>query len=293
MAATCDVGLSGGRIRYRDSGGDGPPVVFIHGVFVDSAVWRKLESPLTAVGLRFIALDLPLGAHTVAMNKGANMSPMGVAALIGEFLEALDLRDVTLVATDTGGAIVQLLLADGCDRVGRVVLTPCDSFDNFLPLSIRLLQYAARVPGVMAIGVQPLRSRMARRLVYGTLAKHGVPDDITAAWIRPLVTSRGVRRDIARFLATIDHRDTLAAAEKLRMFDKPVLLVWPRRAPYFPFAHAERWVQILPDARLVEVTDAYTFVSEDQPDTLARELASFVAATPAATGTRSKKGTRR
>lgn len=272
------VDLIAGRIGYRDVG-DGPPVVFVHGVFTDSAVWRKLENPLLAAGLRFIAPTLPLGAHTVPMRPGADVSPTGVAALLAEFLEALDLRDVTLVATDTGGAITQILLARGCDRVSRVVLTPCDSFDNFLPPSIRALQYVARVPGALTVGAQLLRPRVVRAGVYRTLAKHGVPDGITRAWIRPLFSDPGVRRDLATFLSAIDSRDTVAAAERLRTFDKPVLLVWARRAPYFPFAHAERWRTLLADARLVEATDSYTFVSEDEPGLLARELISFAAST--------------
>jgi pimeloyl-ACP methyl ester carboxylesterase len=278
MTTLYDLELPDGRIRYRDSGCDGPALVFIHGVFVDSAVWRKLETPLVAKGFRFVAPDLPLGAHTLPMRPDADMSPKGAAALIASLLAALDLQDVTLVATDTGGAIVQLLLAHGCERVARVVLTPCDSFDNFLPPSIRVMQYAARVPGLISLGAQPLRSRRVRRIVYHTLAKHGVPDEITAGWTQPLVNNPGIRRDLARFLAAIDYRETLAAAETLRGFDKPVLLLWPRRAPYFPFDHAERWAQLLPDARLVEVPDSYTFVSEDQPDILVRELATFVGA---------------
>jgi pimeloyl-ACP methyl ester carboxylesterase len=278
MASVREIELSGGQVRYRDTG-DGPPVVFVHGVFVNASVWRKLEAPVVSAGLRFVAPDLPLGSHGIAMRADADMTPRGVAALLVEFLDSLDLRDVTIVATDTGGAIVQLLLAGGCDRIARVVLTPCDSFDNFLPRSIRSLQYGARVPGLLAIGSQPLRMRLVRRLIYGTLAKHGVPDEIAADWVRPLLGDRGVRRDLARFLSAIDYHDTLAAAEQLRGFDKAVLLVWPRRAPFFPFAYAERWAQLLPDARLVEVTDSYTFVCEDQPDTLARELTSFIAAT--------------
>ncbi|MFC9872970.1 alpha/beta fold hydrolase [Nocardia salmonicida] len=284
--------LSGGRLRYRDSG-DGLPVVFVHGVFVNASVWRKLESPVVSAGLRFVAPDLPLGAHDIPMRADADITPCGVAGLLAEFLDTLDLRGVTIVATDTGGAIVQLLLARGCDRIARVVLTPCDSFDNFLPPSIRILQYAARIPGLFALGCQPLRSRLVRRLIFGTLAKHGVPDGITASWTRPLVSDRGVRRDIARFLAGIDHRDTVAAAADLSRFEKPVLLLWPRRAPYFPFAHAERWARILPDSRLVEVADSYTFVCEDQPDTLARELVSFIAATDVAVNANPKEGTLR
>jgi pimeloyl-ACP methyl ester carboxylesterase len=57
----------------------------------------------------------------------------GVARLVAEFLDRLDLHDVTLVGNDTGGALVQLLMRDGAARVGRVVLASCDAFDNFPP----------------------------------------------------------------------------------------------------------------------------------------------------------------
>lgn len=266
--------LSSGLIRYRDCG-EGPPVAFIHGVFVNSTVWRKLEFPLISSGFRFVAPDLPLGAHDIPMSPDADLSPHGVARLIAEFLEVLDLRDVTIVATDTGGAIVQLLLAGGCERVARVVLTPCDSFDNFLPLSIRALQYLARIPGALAVAAQPFRSKRLRRLGFRTLAKHPIPDDVTASWVRPLLHDAGVRRDIARFLSAIDHRDTVRAAQQLSTFAKPVLLVWPRHAPFFPYEHAERWARILPNATLVDAGDSYTFVAEDQPDLLTHHLVAF------------------
>jgi pimeloyl-ACP methyl ester carboxylesterase len=227
-----EVELSGGRIRYRDHG-EGRPIVFVHGVFVNSALWRKVEPPLVAAGFRCVAPDWPLGAHIAPMSADADVTPRGVARLIGEFLDRLDLSDVTLVANDTGGAIAQLLLAEGCDRVARVVLTPCDSFDNFLPPSIRSLQYLARVPGAVKLGAQILRSGRLRRLVFRTLAKRPIPDDVTASWVRPMLTNREIRRDTARFLSAIDHRDTAAAAERLRGFARPVLLLWPRKALTF------------------------------------------------------------
>ncbi len=63
----------------------------------------------------------------------ADLSLPGIARLVAEFLDRLDLRDVTLVGNDTGGALVQLLMCDGAARVGRVVLVSCDAFDNFPP----------------------------------------------------------------------------------------------------------------------------------------------------------------
>jgi pimeloyl-ACP methyl ester carboxylesterase len=269
-----EVELSTGRIQFRDTG-DGPVIVFVHGVFVNGTLWQNVIDQLGG-NFRCIAPDWPLGAHTVPMSADADVSPLGVARLIREFVEELDLHDVTLVANDTGGAVTQLLLDEGSDRVGRVVLTNCDSFDNFLPKSIRGLQYLARVPGLTWLAVQPARIGAVRPIAYRWLTKHGIDADVMEAWVRPILSSRGVRRDTTQFLRKIDHRDTVAAAERLRTFDKPVLLLWARNAPYFPFAHAERWVEILPDARLVEVPDSYTFVSLDQPAVTAREIATFV-----------------
>ncbi len=268
-----ELELSAGRIRYRDTG-QGPPILFVHGVFVSGTLWRKVVTPLSE-SFRCITPDWPLGAHTLPMADNADLTPLGVARLIGEFLEALDLHDVTIVANDTGGALTQLLLAEGCDRVGRLVLTPCDSFENFLPRSIRALQYLARVPGSLTVALQPLRSPGLRRVAYRWLVKRPLPDDITKAWLQPLLAQRAIRRDLATFLRAIDYRETVAAAERLRAFQQPVLLLWPRGAPYFPFAHAQRWSEIFPHAQLIEVSDSYTFVSEDQPELVARAIAQF------------------
>jgi len=262
-----------GPIHYRDSG-DGPPIVFVHGLFVTGTMWRKIVEPLSQ-RFRCIVPDLPLGAHKIPMNPGAELNPRAVAGLVRELIERLDLEDVTVVATDTGGAITQLLLTDGYDRIGRVVLTPCDSFDNFLPKSIRIFQYWARVPGTDFV-LRPFRLRAARAALGNTLAKHSIPDEVLGDWVAPLLAQQAIRRDVRAFLRGIDNRDTLAAAETLRSFPRSVLLLWPRKLPFFPFAHAERWLRLLPDATLVEVPDSYTFVSEDQPELMVREIEAFV-----------------
>lgn len=267
------IELSIGTIRYRDEG-TGPPLVFVHGVFVDGGLWQPVTDRLRD-RFRCLTPDWPLGAHTAPTRPGADLHPRAVAKAIGEFLAALDLREVTLVGNDTGGALVQLLLADGCDRVSRVVLTPCDSFDNFLPPSIRVLQVAPRVPGLLALGGVLLRARWVQRLVYRTLAKGPAPDQALAGWMRPFSTDPAVRADAGRFLRGIDNADTLAAAERLAGLRAPVLLLWPRNAPFFPFRHAERWATILPDAKLVEVPDSRTFVCRDQPAFTADEIAAF------------------
>ena len=117
--------LSAGTIEYQDTGGDGPVLVLLHGLMMDASLWDEVIAGLSA-GYRCVAPTLPLGAHRHAMAPGADLSLPGIARLTAEFLDRLDLRDVTLVGNDTGGALVQLLMGNGNARVGRAVLVSCD-----------------------------------------------------------------------------------------------------------------------------------------------------------------------
>jgi pimeloyl-ACP methyl ester carboxylesterase len=274
-----EIELSAGTIRYRDSG-EGPPLLFVHGLLVDGTLWRKVV-PLLEDRFRCIVPDWPLGSHTIPMKPSADLTPPAIAQLFAEFLDKLDLRDVTLVANDTGGALTQMLIASGrTERIARVVLTPCDAFENFLPPMFRPLQWLARVPGAVYPVAQSLRPPALRRLpmAFGWLTKRPVPNDVTAAWLRPVQTDKGVRRDVARLLKGIDKRYTLEAAEKLRGFDRPVLIAWAPEDRVFPVEHARRLAELLPDARVEEVPDSYTFVSEDQPELVARLIGEFAGA---------------
>src|ERR671922_161104 len=109
-----EITLPQGTIRYRDQG-DGPPLVFVHGLLVDGRLWEPVVERLD--GHRCIVPDLPLGSHHVAMQPDADQTPTGVAKLIADLIAALDLRDVTLVGNDTGGALCQLVAARHPERL--------------------------------------------------------------------------------------------------------------------------------------------------------------------------------
>jgi pimeloyl-ACP methyl ester carboxylesterase len=126
------IELSAGTIEFEDTGGDGPTIVLLHGLMMDASLWDGPIAHLSA-DHRCVAPTLPLGAHRHAMNADADLSLPGIARLVAEFLDRLDLHDVTLVGNDTGGALVQLLVCDDAERVGRIVLASCEAFDNFPP----------------------------------------------------------------------------------------------------------------------------------------------------------------
>src|SRR5919204_1140654 len=156
MEASREIQLSAGTIQYEDTGGDGPVIVFVHGLLATGALWAPIVPGLSDRA-RCIVPELPLGAHRVPMKPDADLSPRGVARLIAELIEKLDLRDVTIVANDTGGAISQLLVTEHPQRIAKLVLTPSDAFEDFFPKEFRPLQWLSHIPGALHVGMQPLK----------------------------------------------------------------------------------------------------------------------------------------
>jgi pimeloyl-ACP methyl ester carboxylesterase len=267
--------LPQGPVRVREEG-DGPPIVFIHGLLADGRLWDDVVARLRPHA-RVIVPELPLGSHRTAMRPDADLTPYGLAKLFADLLAALELHDVTLVANDTGGGLSQILVTRHPERVGRLVLTPCDSFENFLPPMIRPLQYVGGyVPGALAVVGQAMRSQALAKsqLGFGPLALRHRPE-LYVSWLEPVRSDRGVRRDLRKVLRGIRPRYTLEAAELLPGFHKPALIAWADKDRLFPREHAERLAALLPDSRLEIVEDSRTFIPFDQPDRLAALITEF------------------
>ena len=272
-ARTLDLG-GGRRIRAHVTGA-GPPVVFVHGALVNANLWRRVVPLLD--GRTRVALDLPLGSHIEAMPRDADLGPPALADLIADALAALELEDVTIVGNDTGGGLTQILATRRPERLGRVVLTSCDAFENFPPKLFRYVLAPARVPGAIPVAYAGLRVRRLRRLpiAYGWLSNEPPEPEAEDSYVLPVLTRGDIRRDVRKLLAELDPRHTLDAAAKLTGFEKPVLIAWSADDHFFPPAHAERLARLIPDARLEWIEGARTFSAEDAPERLASLIAGF------------------
>jgi pimeloyl-ACP methyl ester carboxylesterase len=276
-----EIELSAGTIEYEDTGGAGPVLVLLHGLLMDASLWDGVIADLSA-GYRCVAPTLPLGAHRRALRADADLSLPGIARLTAEFLDRLDLHEVTLVGNDTGGALVQLLMAEGDDRVGRAVLVSCDAFDNFPPgLTGKTLVLTGKLPPrLFGLFMQQMRLRAVRRLpiAFGWLTKRG--DAATARWMKPVLTWPEIRRDTVRVLraAAADTGFLVQTAERLPGFRHPVLVVWAGQDRVMPPEHGRRLAKLLPHGQLAEVDDSYTLVPLDQPARLAGLIREFIRA---------------
>ena len=269
-----EIDLPAGRIRYREAG-EGKPIVFVHGYLVDGRLWDGVVDRLSD-RFRCLAPDWPIGSQRIAMKPGADLSPPGIASIINSFLEQLNLEDVTIVGNDSGGAMSQVLVTRHPERIGRLVLTNCDTHENFPPGMFKYILPLVRVPGVMSAMAAPLRIGAVARAAYKPFSKAPIPEQLIDSWLEPSRKDPGVRRDLKEVSAGMHRRYTLEAAEKLRGSQLPILLTWAPRDRFFPLKYAERLASEAGNARIVEIPDSKTFVAVDQPQRLADEIASFV-----------------
>lgn len=273
------IDLSAGTITYGDTGGDGPVVVLLHGLAQNGTVWRKVVADL-GTDHRCLTPTLPEGGHRTPMRPDADLSPLAVAALAAEFLDRLDLRDVTLAEVDSGRA--QQVAAYHGDRLARLVLVACEALENYPPgLPGKVISRAARVPGGLTLVARVLGARPLRRSPagLGALTKYPVPDEVVDDWIGPLLTDPAIRADLRRYLLGARKRDMLDAAEGLRGFDRPALVVWAAEDKMMPRAHGPRLAEMLPRGSLLEIPDSGTLVPEDQPAALSAAMRDFIAST--------------
>jgi pimeloyl-ACP methyl ester carboxylesterase len=271
------VRVPAGTIEYRERG-SGPPIVFIHGVGVNGDLWRAV-APRLADAHRCIVPDLPLGAHSHPLRAGADLSLSGLARIVADFLEALDLDAVTIVANDTGGAVAQSLVGTHPERIGRLVLTSCDAFDRFPPNPQRYLELAGRSRVLMWLVAQTVRFKFVQRLptAYGWVTQRPIDPTIMRSYTDPVRTNPGVRHDLARLLRAVDIRYTFEAAEGLRGFDRPALVLWAEGDKIFPRDHGRRLAELLPQGRFDTIADSRTFIPEEQPERLADIVREFAA----------------
>jgi pimeloyl-ACP methyl ester carboxylesterase len=272
-----EVDVTAGRIAYQDTGGDGPVAVLIPGLLMDWRQWRKVIDELTPE-FRCVSPSLPMGAHRKPMKPDADLSLVGMGRIVTEFLEAADLRDVTLCFNDWCGA--QVMIADGgMDRVGKLVLVSCETDGNYPPgLAGFAAWISAKLPGgylaTRALLLQPRLRRLP--FVFGQMTKRGIPDELMRDWMEPL-RKKEIRRDLRRYAgaAMRGKRDLAGATSALPSFEKPVLVVWDEEGKMMPNDAGRALADAFPNSRYVELPDCFTLIPEDQPETLAREIRQF------------------
>lgn len=273
-----NVRLKDATIEYRVMGPQNsphPPVLFVHGILVDHRIWLKVAETLAHNGFRCVLPDWPLGSHTIPVDDSVALTPAMVADMVHDFITALDLRDLTLVGNDTGGGLCQLLVDAHPDDVGRLVLTNCDAFEKFPPFPFNVIFSMIRGPRTIRLmsGLMKVAALRRSPLGFGLLL-HPADDALTASWVEPIGEDPRIARNLVTLLRSVAATDLVDVATRLPRFAKPVTLVWGVADRCFTPALGRRLEAVFPNAVMVEVPGARTFVALDAPAAVVDAIAT-------------------
>jgi pimeloyl-ACP methyl ester carboxylesterase len=265
-----------GRIAYIEQG-NGPVALFIHGVPLNGFHWRHVIAQLRVIR-RCIALDL-MGLGYTEIGPAHDVSFTAQARMMGQFLDALGIDQVDLVANDSGGAIAQIFTAHNPERVRTLTLTNCDVHDNWPPHAIAPQIEAAREGVLVDAYAKYLDDPEARGTRFArAYADPGVlTDEVYRVYIDPLRASEQSRDNFHRYWLAFDNRQTVAIEPLLRKLRMPTLIVWALDDIFFGVQWAHWLKKAIPGVeRLVEVPGAKLFFPEDRPQALVDPLRSFL-----------------
>ena len=122
------VVVDGVDLAYVDSGGSGPPLVFLHGLSSYMGFWEH-QIPAFTAGHRVLALDLP--GFGASGRPDAPYTPPWFAGVVADWMEAVGVPRATLVGHSMGGQIAMTIALDHPDRVDRLVLSAPAGFERF------------------------------------------------------------------------------------------------------------------------------------------------------------------
>jgi haloalkane dehalogenase len=263
-----------GRVAYVENG-HGPAALFLHGFPLNGFQWRGSLERLHTVR-RCIAPDLmSMGYSEIPESQPIN--PHSQVQMLVALLDSLKVKDVDLVANDSGGLVAQLFIAEHPRRVRTLLLTNCD-VDQNNPPALFLPAVALARKGLFAerFVVPQLQDKQMARSEKGLGLAYTFPDRLSDEtiefYLRPLVSSRARKVQVDQYTESLGENLLAAITPRLQQWNGPARMVWALQDKFFAVEWAEWLNRTLPGSRGVRrLEQANLFFPEEMPDVIAEE----------------------
>jgi haloalkane dehalogenase len=275
--------LDGLRYHYLDEG-QGPALLLVHGNPTWSFYWREVVRTLRGQYRVIVPDHIGCGLSDKPDISQYSFRLAQRVKDLGSLIERLDLRDVTLIAHDWGGAVGMGAAVASPKRFRRFVLMNTAAFrSEHCPKRIRL----CHIPILAPVAVQGLNLFVRAALRMATAHPERLAPAVKAGLAAPYDSWRN-RAAVLRFAMDIpmdaSHPtyQTLVDIEKgLPQFaNHPICLIWGMRDWCFTPAFLERFLQFYPKAEVHRLEDAGHYLIEDAPEEVIPRIERFLQCHP-------------
>jgi pimeloyl-ACP methyl ester carboxylesterase len=268
-----------GAISYLDCG-EGPAILFVHGVIMNSYRWEKAILALSPTR-RCIAVDLPAHGQSIATAE-QDFSLNALSDLLAVFCRELGLDKVDLVGNDTGGALCQIFAVRETRLVRTLTLTNCDAHDNLPPAAFSRGKQLARegrlAPVLAELADNPELSRGDAGLGMGYKHADALPEETIRRFMGPFADiERG--RMLERFTNSTSVEDLLAVEPGLERLTTPTLIAWGDADRFFEIDWAYWLHEHIPGARaqpVIEIDGGGLFFPDEHAEQFIPHLERFL-----------------
>ncbi len=259
-----DAVVDGVPVRWEEHG-EGMPVVLVHGIPTSPDLWRHVVPLLHDV--RVLSFEMVGYGRSIPAGRGRDISVAAQARYLSAWLDHLDVDRAVLAGHDLGGGVVQIAAVDRPQRCAGLMLTNAIAYDSWPIPSVKALRATgtlfARAPDALL------------RTVIGTLLARGHDDAAIARESLDVHHRHYADHDgaaaMARQVAALDVRDTLAVADRLPTLDVPARVVWGLADQFQKAGYGQRLAQDL-GTRPIGIRGGKHFTPEDHPDVIASAI---------------------
>lgn len=247
-----------------DEGGEGRPVVLVHGFGASRFTWRRW-TPALEDRHRVFKVDLK-GFGDAPRPRDGRYGPLDQADLLLEWIRRRDLRDATLVGHSLGGGIVLYaalrLLEEEPERLRSLVIISGAAYPQQIPRYIGL----ARLPILprLALGLVPSRALLRRVLREISHPSAAIAEEQVEGYAAPL-DQPGTRYAILQAARQVLPDELEEVVTRYPRMTLPALLLWGRQDPVVPLSVGVRLARDLPRARLVVLEQCGHLPQEERP----------------------------
>jgi len=270
MTEARSADVEGITMRWLEQG-QGPAVVFVHGIPTGPELWRSVLPRLD--GARRLVWEMVGYAGSIPQGVGLDISVARQADYLVAWLDAIGVERAVLVGHDLGGGVVQIAAVRSPSRCAGLVLVNSIAYDSWPIPSVKAMRTAAAlVARLPRAAFKPVFSGFVR---LGHDRADVARDSVARHWAP--YADHGAAAAFVRQIRSLRTADTLAVADALSGLRVPARVVWGAADRFQKLRYGERLASDLA-APLVRLDTARHFVPEDHPEPVAHAVSEVIAA---------------